>query len=139
MEISDRAFLPHPLFLDILFLYKLPTATLFKELIRFYSIDHIALSYINTRRELITLSSTPAIEFNLFKHSLWQKDRTYDLNWCKQSKLSTWDRLYDATHYEELFYIKQLKPNYSMGFSLAVNHDHNPFCSGSKPFIKTSS
>lgn len=120
MDIVYKDTTPHPHFLDNLFAHKTHVSRVFNDVLGLAAIHHIALSFIDNERALQTFSSTPALEFNLFSTSLWQFDKTYQFSWYSLCTQSTWDRLYTKTHYNALYYLKQIKHHYSVGFSFAI-------------------
>ena len=78
------------------------------------------MSYINSQHQLLSLSSTPSLEFNLFSSHLWQFDKTYQSQWYHLCKPSTWQALYTPKRYDELYYLKQVKHRYPVGLSMAT-------------------
>jgi len=119
MENNCKKITPHPQFLDILFSFKGSVSRVFKDVIGIHQIHHFSLARINQHQELVALSSTPAIEFNLFNGPLWQYDRTYNPHWFNLCTQSTWQALYQPSRYDELYYLKQSKLSYPIGISLA--------------------
>lgn len=110
----------HPHFLDTLFAYKGKVSSIFKDVLGLYEISHIAISHIDENSELLSLSSTPSLEFNLFNSNLWRFDRTYQTSWYSSCISSPWQSLYAPERYDELYYLKQIKHHYPLGLSLAV-------------------
>lgn len=108
----------HPQFLDILFAYKSTLSKVFKEVIGLHDLDHIALAQINRNNEIVSLSSTPALEFNLFRGGLWRYDQTYNPQWFTSGQSSNWQSLYYPARYDELYYLKQSKHSYPIGMSM---------------------
>ena len=111
---------PHANYLDMLFAHKSTIGRVFKDVLGLYGINHVAISHINAKQELQTLSSTPSLEFNLFSSSLWQFDKTYQPTWYNQCAASSWQALYTPAHYDELYQMKQTKHHYPLGISLAA-------------------
>ncbi|KTD19695.1 hypothetical protein [Legionella londiniensis] len=111
---------PHPSFLEILFAHKSKVSSIFRDIIGIHEINHIAVSCINARKELITFSSTPALEYNLFSSNLWCFDKTYQAHWYERCTQSSWQSLYSPARYDELYYIKQGRHRYPLGMSLAA-------------------
>lgn len=126
MENSRKLIVPHPHLLEILFSFKGTVATVFRDVLGIHEIHHIAVTRINSSNELITLSSTPAMEFNLFNCPLWRYDQTYNPAWFNLCTQSYWQTLYTPTRYDELYYIKQIKHAFPIGLSLAgkLGEDH---------------
>lgn len=120
MENRCKEVLPHPLFLDGLFAFKNKVSTVFKDVLGLYEIHHLALTRINKHKQLITLSSTPAMEYNLFSGQLWRYDQTYNPHWYQLHTQDYWQQLYQHTRYDELYYLKQIKHNYPTGISMAA-------------------
>ncbi len=126
MENNKNEIRLHPQFLEILFAHKSKVFSVFRDVLGLYEINHIALNHINHRGQLVTLSSTPAIEYNLFNNSLWQYDRSYDPAWFLQCSQASWQSLYNNLRYDELYYIKQIKSGYPVGYSLAAQINDSP-------------
>lgn len=116
----------HPHYLDILFAFKSKVSNVFRDVLGIHEIHHIALTQINSNNELISLSSTPAMEFNLFSSLLWRYDHTYHPQWFNQCTQDDWQTLYHQERYDELYYLKQIKHNYPIGLSLAGRLNGNP-------------
>jgi hypothetical protein len=110
----------HPHALKSLFAYQGNVKNIFKDVLDLHNINHIAITQIDNNRQLLTFSSTPSLEFNLFDSSLWQFDQTYQAPWYECCGSSFWPSLYMPTHYEELYCIKQAEHQYLIGRSLAV-------------------
>ncbi len=120
MEIVNKKTVPHPHHLDMLFACKSKVSSVFKDVLGLHEISHIAVSYVNNRHELLTFSSTPALEFNLFNSLLWRFDKTYQADWYQLCSQAYWEVLYSQARYDELYYIKQLRHRYPLGLSLAA-------------------
>ena len=120
MDIINKEIVPHPLLLDLLFAYKRKVGQVFSDVLGLYDMSHIAISHINQQQELLILSSTPALEFNLFNTNLWRFDKTYQANWHRLATQAAWQSLYQPEYYEELYYVKQAKHHYPLGISLAL-------------------
>ena len=103
---------PHPDFFEALFAYKNTVSNIFKDVLGLYNINHIAITYIDKLNKLLTLSSTPSLEFNLFKSNLWRFDKTYQSSWYTLCNPSPWQSLYILPHYKELYQIKQIRHEY---------------------------
>lgn len=111
--------MPHPQFLNTLFSHKSKVFSVFNDVLGLNEINHIALAYINPRQKLLTFSSTPALEFNLFNSSLWRFDKTYTADWYEQCGVASWQALYTQTRYDQLYYVKQARHHYPLALSLA--------------------
>lgn len=122
MSITTKEIVPHPQYLEILFAYKSKVGSVFKDVLGLYEIDHFAISYIDHQQELLTLSSTPALEFNLFSSNLWRFDKTYQTSWYSLCTASPWQSLYAPEHYHDLYYLKQAKHHYPTALSLSVKY-----------------
>ncbi|WP_035918156.1 hypothetical protein [Legionella fairfieldensis] len=125
MEI--RCTVPHTQFLEALFAFKSKVSSVFRDVLGLYEINHIAITQINKRTGILTFSSTPAIEFNLFNSNLWLFDKTYHPDWFGHCSQANWQTLYATERYDELYYIKQLKHRYSIGYSLAAKWEDDFF------------
>ncbi|KGP63257.1 hypothetical protein EP47_02915 [Legionella norrlandica] len=120
MENSRSDLILHPQFLEVLFAFKSKVSNVFRDVLGLHEIHHIALTRINKFNELLTLSSTPAMEFNLFNSSLWKYDLTYAPKWYKLCTHDYWQTLYYRGRYDELYYLKQIKHSFPIGLSLAA-------------------
>ncbi len=125
MNIKNQGITPHPAFLETLFAYKSQVSAVFKDVLGLNNVHHIALSTIH-QQQLLTLSSTPSLEFNLFSSPLWQFDKTYQPCWYNLCKPSPWQSLYAPTRYNELYYLKQAKHQYPVGLSMAIESMDSP-------------
>ena len=111
---------PHTHFLKTLFAYQSKVGQVFKDVLGLCEINHIAISHIDSDHKLLAFSSTPSLEFNLFHSRFWRFDRTYQPNWYALCALSPWQSLYTPKHFDALYYLKQIKHQYPLGFSFAV-------------------
>lgn len=126
MDLIQRDITLHPELLNTLFAHKSKTRSVFRDVLGLHEINHIAITYVNPKNELITLSSTPSLEFNLFNGPLWQFDHSYAPIWFKQCRHATWQSLYAPERYDELYYLKQIKPRYPLGISIATMRNNHP-------------
>lgn len=111
---------PHPAFLDFLFAFKKKTSSVFRDILGIHDLAHLAITQVSTGNHLLTLSSTPSLEFNLFSSPLWHYDRSYDPAWFSSPIPCYWHQLYHPERYDELYYLKQIKHQYALGLSLAT-------------------
>ncbi len=117
---------PHPRLLEALFYHKPRVSRIFKDVLGIYEIDHVAVAKISSTK-ILTFSSTPAMEFNLFNSNLWNFDNSYSPDWFTQCSQAHWEALYTQTRYDELYYLKQVKHHYPIGYSLAAKLEENYF------------
>ena len=120
MNLSNQLPSLHPHFLELLFAYKSQVAAVFNDILGLYEISHFAISHIDNQNRLLTFSSTPSLEFNLFNSELWRFDQTYQPIWYSLCSSSPWQSLYNFKRYDELYYLKQIKHHYPVGLSMAV-------------------
>lgn len=120
MDIFQQDLALHPQWIDKLFAHKSKTRTIFRDVLTLHEVNHIAITYIATNNMLLTLSSTPSLEYNLLSSALWRFDNAYNPDWFKQCSHASWQSLYSAERYDELYYIKQIKPHYPLGLSMAT-------------------
>lgn len=125
MENSRNNLVLHPQLLEVLFAFKSKVSNVFKDVLGIHEINHLALTRINKNNKLIVLSSTPAMEFNLFSSTLWQYDQTYNPAWFKIGTQAYWQTLYNPERYDELYYLKQIKHSLPIGLSLAAKLDED--------------
>lgn len=119
--------LPHPQFLEFLFVFKREVSLVFKDILGLYNIHHFAVTRINKSNEIISLSSTPAMEYNLFSSTLWHYDKSYKPHWVNRYTQAYWHELYNSKRYDELYYLKQIKHNLPIGISLATQMNEDRF------------
>lgn len=120
MDIPQRNITLHPQWLGKLFAHQSKARTVFNDVLALYEVNHIAIAYIDKDSQLLALSSTPSLEYNMLSGSLWRYDNTYNPDWFQQCKQASWQSLYPAERYDELYYIKQIKPHYPIGLSMAT-------------------
>ena len=120
MDILQQDIALHPDWLNQLFAHKSKTRAIFRDVLALHEISHIAIAYINANNTLLTLSSTPSLEYNLLSSALWRFDKSYHSSWFKQCGQASWQSLYSTERYDELYYIKQIKPHYPLGLSMAA-------------------
>ncbi|MFI4918625.1 MAG: hypothetical protein ACHP65_03620 [Legionellales bacterium] len=125
MENSRIDVRPHPQLLEVLFAFKSKVSNVFKDVLGLHEMHHIALTHINKNHELITFSSTPSMEYNLFSSQLWRYDQSYDPRWYHLGTQAYWQTLYQQTRYDELYYLKQIKHAFPIGLSLAATLNEN--------------
>ena len=130
MNMINKDIVLHPLVLEILFSHQDNVSSVFKDVLGLYEIDHIALAHIDNNQELLSFSSTPSLEFNLFSGNLWRFDKTYQASWYGLCGPSSWQSLYMPEHFDELYYLKQIKHQYPLGLSFAIKStDGHIICS----------
>ncbi len=116
----------HPQFFELLFVFKSKVSAVFREVLGIHEIAHIAINRINDHNQLISFSSTPAMEFNLFNSTLWRFDKTYQPEWFSACTEAPWQMLYTPERYDELYYLKQIKHHYPLGLSIGMQHQGAP-------------
>jgi len=109
----------HALAEDLLFSHKRQVSSLFRDVIGLHEIDSLSLYYIDELQRLLAFSYTPAVEFNLFSSHLWQHDLTFSPQFFSKKQQAFWQELYKDERFDELRYLKQLKYNFNIGFSLS--------------------
>lgn len=115
----------HPQFLEMLFAFKSKVSKTFKEVLGIHEIHHLAITRVDKNNQLLSLSSTPSMEFNLFNSSLWLYDKTYNPLWFHLKTQDYWQSLYQTDRYDELYYLKQIKHSLPIGLSMAASVDNN--------------
>ncbi|KTD49885.1 putative FlgJ-like protein [Legionella rubrilucens] len=126
MNTGCNSITPHPQLLEVLFACRQRSARVFNDVLGLHDVDHLAIGFVSPQQQLLILSSTPALEFNLFSRHLWRFDQSYSLTWITKQGFAGWQSLYHPACYHELFYYKQLKTHYRRGHSLAVANKHQP-------------
>lgn len=111
---------PHPQLMEALFVHKSKVSAVFRDVLGIYEINHIAISQINSANQILSFSSTPAMEFNLFNSKLWRYDKSYSPDWFTLCSQAFWESLYAESRYDELYYLKQLKHHYPIGQTMAA-------------------
>ena len=117
----------HPRFLDALFAYKSQAMNIFRDVLGLYDIHHLAVARVDQQGQLISFSSTPAMEFNLFNSELWRYDLCYRAQWFTQYTQASWAALYEKTRCDELYYLKQIKHAYRTTRCLAARMGNETF------------
>ena len=113
----------HPKLLDTLFGFKAKTMDIFNDVLGLHQISHIAVTQIDKDRKILVFSSTPAMEYNVFNNALWPFDKTYNPDWFTKTIFTNWEALYQTTHFDVLYYERQIKHHLSLGFSLAIQEE----------------
>jgi len=108
----------HPKILTILFNHKNEILRKLTDLRGLHYLDHISILLVNSHREIIILSITPSVEFNLIAQDLWQFDRSFDPAQFSTGQLLFWDNSYTSEYYYQLKYLKEIKHNFSLGFNV---------------------
>lgn len=124
MSTRSHSLHPHPRLSEFLFACKRASNRVFYDILGLHDIDHLAITWVTEQHQLIILSSTPALEFNLFQSEQWRFDRTYSLDWMAKRSLDNWHNLYHPACYQALHYIKQVKTHYRHGCSQATLIDN---------------
>lgn len=125
MENSRNTLELHPQFLDVLFAFKSKAFKTFREVLGIHELHHISVTRVDENNQMLSLSSTPALEFNLFSSPLWIYDNTYSPSWFHLKTQEFWQALYHPTRYDELYYLKQIKHTYPVGLSMASKVDND--------------
>ncbi len=125
MENSYNNLVLHPQLLEILFAFKSKLSNVFRDVLGIHEIHHISLTRVNQNNELMSFSSTPSMEFNLFSSSLWQYDQTFNPQWFTLCTQANWQSLYSPERFDELYYQKQIRHVYPIGISLAAKIDEH--------------
>ena len=119
MENNQSLIRPHQDLEHILFADKRKVSLIFSDVLGIYDLDHISIGLLDTSNHLLTFSSTPALEFNLFHKKLWRYDQTYYFSWVTKGIYETWQNLYESEYFDELYYNKQVKHNLPIAYSMA--------------------
>lgn len=127
MENSQLQVIPHPLFLEALFAHRKQVMQVFKDVLGLHQINHLAITQIDEHQRMLTFSSTPSLEFNLFSSPLWRFDNSYNPEWYQLNTHASWQSLYQPERYDELYFLKQIKHAYPIGVSLATQSDNNQY------------
>ena len=127
METSRINIVPHPQLMEALFAFRSKVSSVFRDVLGLHEISHIAITQISAKHEILTFSSTAAMEFNLFTSNLWRFDRTFDPSWISSCTQTDWQSLYNPARYDELYYLKQIKHQYPIGYSLAAKLEGTSF------------
>lgn len=125
----DNRFTPlmlHPKLLDMLFAHKRKVNRVFEQVIGIHDVDHLSIYKITSDNKLLCFSSTASLEYNLFSKPLWHFDRTFHPQWFMSEQHNTWDALYLPARFDELYYLKQIKPRLPVGISIARTHNDHP-------------
>ena len=113
----------HLLAKECLFGNKRATSSVFRDVIGLYELDHVAIAAVNKKQEIIFLSHTPSMEYNLITSDLWRYDGSYLPSFYGEPDCVEWRALYDSSHFHELTHIKQVKTGFTEGISVSVKHE----------------
>jgi len=127
MENNSENIKIHPYFIETLFGYKSKMFRVFRDVLGIHEINHISITRVNSQGQLLVLSSTPAMEFNLFTSNLWRFDNSYNSEWFYSCLQAEWRSLYAPERYDELYYLKQIKHQLPLGQSLAARQANNHY------------
>ena len=108
----------HPNILSILFNHKNEILKKLSDLRGLHYIDHVSLILITPQREIIVLSITPSVEFNLIIQDLWQYDMSFNPIHFTTDKLLFWDTAYLEDHQIQLKFVKEIQHGFAFGFNL---------------------
>lgn len=109
----------HPEALDALFKYKKEIYYKLSDIRGSYNIDHIAINIVTPENQLIVLSISPSVEYNLIIQNLWQYDKSFFPHLYKENEFFYWDDAYLPGHNNLIRTLKQEKHNYHLGIGLA--------------------
>ncbi|ARG96565.1 hypothetical protein [Legionella micdadei] len=127
METNCIDAVPHPQLLEALFAFRSRVSSVFRDVLGIHEISHMAISRIDRKHKILSFSSTPAMEFNLFSSNLWRYDKSYHTAWYSACGQANWQSLYSPERYDELYYLKQIKHCYPIGYSLAAKLENDFF------------
>lgn len=116
---------PQIKFLENLFMHQCTVRRVFRDVLGLHHIDYIAVSHVNAQYELSTFSSMPSVEYNLFDSNLWYFDKTYHTKWLNHRMMSSWSSLYMTAYYQDLYYLKQIKPHLPLGLSFCEKYENH--------------
>lgn len=108
----------HPQAKTFLFKHYRPLTRIFNDVLGHLEIDYIGIALLNSKNELLFLSSRPSIECNLIEKDLWRLDKSLSQDFFSQGKAQLWDSLYQEEWQKSLYYYKKESPNFSMGISV---------------------
>lgn len=114
----------HPLAEKLLFEHKRVVSRIFRDVIGLYQLAHFSITLINRQNEMVFLSYTPSIEYNLITSGLWSSDLSYHPNFYLNQAAKLWHELYLPHEYDGLLQIKQVQTGLSMGIAIPVQHEH---------------
>ncbi len=108
----------HPLAHPLLFQHKRKLLSVFSDVIGINEIDHISMACITHANEIIYLSHTPSIEYQLMTSDLWSYDALHAPHFYTNDQPKLWSELYHSDKYHALHAIKQAKHGFKTGFSI---------------------
>lgn len=127
METSRILATAHPQMMELLFSRKDRVQRVFSDVLGLNQIHHLSISLIDTQSRILIISSTPAMEFNLFTRGLWEYDLTYHPDWYQRCEQASWQSLYLPTRYDELYYLRQVRHELPLGTSIAESRNGKYF------------
>lgn len=95
----------------------------FRDILGIHDIHHFSITGFDPSGHMLSLSSTPAIEFNVVNSGLWRHDQAYCLDWLMQKEHVCWKDLYASERFDELYYLKQTKHGYASTCALSTCYE----------------
>ena len=117
MNLSCTTITLHPQTQNVLLKYFRTQVKLFADVLGHFEIDYMAITLLNAQKELLFLSTRPAIELKLIQENLWPFDESFQQDFFVQGKPRLWEELYHNEQHK-LRYYKQEEPGFSMGISV---------------------
>ena len=114
---------PHPQAQPILFQHRRALLNVFSDVMGINEIDHISIACITPMSEVIFLSHTPSIEYQLMTSNLWHYDLLHESRFYTNIQPKLWADLYHPQKQVELHAIKQAKERFTAGFSIPIQRD----------------
>lgn len=114
----------HPMADVFLFEHKRAVSRVFRDIIGHCEVNHLSIALINDQNEIIFLSYTPSMEYNLIQSGLWAYDGTYHPDFYKASSCKHWDGLYHSNRYHDLVHLKQIRTGFKAGVSISTEIDN---------------
>lgn len=126
MDFNATKITLHPLAQTFLFEHYRNLRLIFQDVLGHFEIDYISITLLNEDKELLFLSSRPAIEQNLIAHHLWENDPCLQENFFKQSSKYLWHKIYEDSNYFRLNYYKLRIPRFHFGISIPTHVNGKP-------------
>lgn len=113
----------HPQAKDLLFKHYRTLTKIFNDVLGHLEIDYIGIALLNSKNELLFLSSRPSIECNLIEKDLWRLDKSLRQEFFSRGIAQLWDSLYQEEWQKSLYYYKKENQNFSIGISVPATFE----------------
>ncbi|STX50140.1 putative FlgJ-like protein [Legionella busanensis] len=119
VDTNETEVMLHPDILNILFEHRRQIRNVFLQINGFYDISHFSLSIVDPSNEMIILSATPNIEYNLIQQDLWKFDSCFSPLQLNNNQLFWWNEIsQDDSIKSKIEKIKLQNNHFNLGMTL---------------------